>query len=142
MIVAMQTLYLDREIQTIDFLATAERAGDLPPPCLLVLAADDVGRLVLPIAIDEVPDDPPQDERICALAALLEHIVTFDYLHGVALAVARLGDPRPRGSDFGWHDALAQCCSATCFICYGTYVVTPYGVRRVRPSPISNRQAV
>jgi hypothetical protein len=131
----MHTLYLDRETQTIDFLVTAERAGDLPPPCLLLLAADDLGRLVLPIAVDEVPVDPPQDERISVLSALLEHVVALARLHGVALAVGRLGHPRPRGSDFGWHDALAQCCRTACVTCYGTYVATPIGVRRVRPLP-------
>jgi hypothetical protein len=135
MITDMQTLYLHLEHQTIEFLVTAERAGDLPPPSLLVLVADESGRLVLPIAVDEVPDDPPQDERVSALAVLLEHIAEFGQPAGVAMAVSRRGDPRPRGSDFGWHDALAQCCRIARLTCHGTYVATPYGVRRVRPWP-------
>lgn len=129
----MRTLYLDRETQTIDFLVTAERAGDLAPPCLLVLVADDLARLVLPIAVDDVPADPPQDERIDALTGLFEQLAGLDRVHGVALAVGRLGHPNPRGNDFGWHDALAQCARAAGLTCYGTYVATPYGVRRVRP---------
>jgi hypothetical protein len=131
----MQTLYLHLESQTIGFLVTAQRAGDLPPPSLLVLIADESGRVVLPIAVDELPDDPPQDERISALAVLLEHIAELGRPPGVAMAVSRRGDPQPRGSDFGWHDALAQCCRIARVTCYGTYVATPYGVRRVRPSP-------
>jgi hypothetical protein len=131
----MPDLHLDSEAHTIEFLVTAQQAGDLAPPCLLVLVADDLGRLVLPIAIDEVPADPPQDERIGVLAALLEHVVALDCLHGVALAVARAGHPRPRGSDFGWHDALEQCCRVARLECHGTYVATPYGVRKVRPAP-------
>lgn len=135
MIDAMQILDLHLERQTIEFLATVERAGDLPPPSLLVLIADESGRVVLPVAVDEVPDDPPQDERISALAVVLEQIADFGRPPGVAMAVSRHGDPRPRGSDFGWHDALAQCCRMAHVTCYGTYVATPYGVRRVRPSP-------
>lgn len=131
----MHTLYLHLERQTIEFLVTLERAGDLPPRSLLILVADELGRLVLPVAVDEVPDDPPQDERISALAVLLEPIAEFGRPPGVAMAVSRRGDPRPRGSDFGWHDALAQCCRNVGVTCYGTYVATPYGVRRVRPSP-------
>jgi hypothetical protein len=139
--VSMQTLYLDRETQTIDFLVTAERTGDLSPDCLLVLVADGSGRLVLPIGIDEVPGDPPQDERIAVLAALLELLEELEHPHGVALAVGRLGHPNPRGGDFGWHDALQQCCRVTGLACHGTYVATPYGVRRVRPLVSPGRRA-
>ncbi len=131
----MRDLHLDDEAQTVQFLITVQRAGELPPPCLLVLVADDLGRLVLPIAIDEIPADPPQDERIEVLSAMLEHVVALDGLHGVALAVSRAGHPQPRGSDFGWHDAHTQCCRAARVTCHGTYVATPYGVRRVRPGP-------
>lgn len=131
----MQTLYLDHETETIEFLTMAHRSGDLPPLCLLVLVADDLARLVLPIAVDEVPADPPQDERIDALAGLFEHLADIERVHGVALAVGRLGHPNPRGGDFGWHDALTQCCRSAGLTCYGTYVATPYGVRKVRPLP-------
>lgn len=129
----METLYLDQDAEVIDFLVMAQRSGDLPPPCLLVLVADDLARLVLPIAVDEVPADPPQDERIDALAGLFDHLADIERVHGVALAVGRPGHPNPRGGDFGWHDALAQCCRSAGLTCYGTYVATPCGVRRVRP---------
>ncbi|HEX5996675.1 MAG TPA: hypothetical protein VFY84_16160 [Jiangellales bacterium] len=131
----MRTFYLHLERPTSDFLVAAERAGDLPPPSLLVLVGDECGRLVLPVAVDDVPDDPPQDERISALGVLLEQIAEFGRPSGVAMAVSRRGDPRPRGSDFGWHDALMQCCRIAGITCHGSYVVTPYGVRRVRPLP-------
>lgn len=128
------TAFLDRETDALAFLATIHSSGQLPPGSLLVLAADDLARLVLPIGVDEVPDDPPQDERVASLLSLL--LVVADNLErcrGVLLAIGRHGDPRPRGGDFGWHDAFAQGSTAAGLACYGTYVVTQAGVRRVRP---------
>jgi hypothetical protein len=127
------TVLLDHETQALAFLTSAQAAGQLPPGSLMVLAADRAARLVLPVGIDEVPDDPPQDERIGALAPLLQVLAGVERCGGVLLAVGRHGDPKPRGGDFGWHDAFTQGTAAAGLACHGTYVVTPTGARRVRP---------
>lgn len=127
------TVFLDHETQALAFLSHAEAAGHLPPGSLLLLVVDDLARLVMPIGIDHVPDDPPQDERIHALTPLLRELRDFEQCGGALLAVGRHGDPKPRGGDFGWHDAFTQGTASAGLECHGTYVVTPVGIRRVRP---------
>lgn len=127
------TVRLDNETSAIDLLATAEAVGDLPAGSLLVLVTDDDANLVIPIGIDDVPADPPQDERVGMLASLVHELTRIGRCGGVLLAVGRAGHPRPRGSNFGWHDAFAMTVNAGELDCHGTYVVTPSGVRRVRP---------
>lgn len=134
MIVAMDTgLILNDETQAIGFLAAAESAGELPPVSLLLLLTDDRARLLLALGVDGVPDDPPQDERIHALTPVLCELARSQLCCGVLLAVGRYGDPTPRGGDFGWHDAVYQAAATAVLECHGAYVVTPFGVRRVRP---------
>ncbi len=136
MIAGMDTaLFLDDETQAIGFLAAAESAGELPPVSLLLLLTDDRARLLLAVGVDGVPDDPPQDERVHSLTPVLCEMGRSRLCSGVLLAVGRYGDPTPRGGDFGWHDAAIQAAAAASLDCHGVYVVTPFGVRRVRPLP-------
>lgn len=127
------TVFLDHETTVISLLTTAEATGELPPRSLMLLITDELARLVLAIGVDDVPDDPPQHERVIALTPVLREISRRDDCHGALLAVGRYGDPRPRGGDLGWHDAFSQGTEAAGVASHGTYVVTPRGVRRVRP---------
>lgn len=127
------TIFIDHETKALALLTDIHASGQLPPGSLLLLVADECARLMLPIGIDEVPDDPPQDERIDALMSLLGLVVGLERCRGVLLAIGRHGDPRPRGGDFGWHDAFNQGSLGIGLACHGTYVVTPAGARRVRP---------
>lgn len=134
MIDGMETgLFLNDEMQAIGFLAAAESAGELPPVSLLLLLTDDRARLQHALGVDDVPDDPPQDERIHALTPMLCELGGSQLCCGVLLAIGRYGDPTPRGGDFGWHDAVHQAAATASLDCHGAYVVTPFGVRRVRP---------
>jgi hypothetical protein len=127
------TTFLTHESQTIDTLATMEAVGDISAGSLLLLVADDQARLVLPLGIDDVPDDPPQHERVSTLRHAVEALSEIDQCAGLVLAVGRYGDPRPRGGDYAWHDAITQALAASRLTGHGTYVVTPSGVRKVRP---------
>src|SRR5690606_38134164 len=127
------TVFLDQETTAIRLLTTAEATGELPPRSLMLLITDRLARLVLAIGVDDVPDDPPQNERVVALTPVLGEISRPDDCDGALLAVGRYGDPRPRGGDLGWHDAFAHGTAAAGVTSHGTYVVTPRGVRRVRP---------
>jgi hypothetical protein len=134
----MTTTYLDRETQSIDTLATMHAMGEIPLGTLMVLVADKDARLVLPLGIDEVPDDPPLHERITTLRHTVEALSEIDQCAGLLLAIGRSGDPKPRGSDFGWYDAMAQAIAGSRLVGHGTYVVTPSGVRKVRPHVASS----
>jgi hypothetical protein len=127
------TTYLDHETQTIDLLSMLEATGDIPPGSLMLLLADNQARLMLPVGIDDVPEDPPQDERNVVLRHATAVLAHLDQCAGLTLAIGRFGDPKPRGSDYGWHDALVLAADGSQVVAHGTYVVTPSGVRRVRP---------
>lgn len=126
-------IFLDNETAAIGFLSAAAEAGELSPRSLLLLLTTAEGRLLTGVAIDQVPPDPPPDERARRLGPLLRGLDAGDWAAGGLLAVGREGDPKPRGGDFAWHDVFAAAARNARMYCHGTYVVTPLGVRKVRP---------
>ncbi|MGH8777088.1 MAG: hypothetical protein ACRDWI_18725 [Jiangellaceae bacterium] len=128
----MDTIRLDREIDAVAHLTAITTAGELPSRSLLVVFTDDDAMPVLAVGIDDVPVDPPQHARFQALRPLL-HLGAGHGYGGALLAVARRGDPRAQGGDLAWHDAFATTTRNAGLACHGTYVVTPAGIRRVRP---------
>ena len=127
------TTRMDTEADAICFLVAVAAAGELAPGSLLVAFADHAGHSCGAIAVDDVPADPPQHSRVRALAPLLRGLAAADRCAGVLLAIARQGDPRAQGGDLAWHDAFAGTSRVAGLHCHGTYVVTPSGIRRVRP---------
>jgi hypothetical protein len=126
------TIRLDRETEAIRYLSCIVRAGELQPGSLLVVVTDLDHRVETALAVDGVPRDPPQYSRVQAMAPLLRLVAEHGHA-GVLLAVAREGDPRTQGGDLAWHDAFAGTAIRAGLACHGTYVVTPAGIRRVRP---------
>ena len=123
---------LDREADAIRYLFRMVRAGELHPGSLLVVVSDVDARVDTTLAVDGVPRDPPQYSRVQAFGPLLRLVADRGHA-GVLLAVAREGDPRAQGGDLAWHDAFAGTARTAGLACHGTYVVTPVGIRRVRP---------
>jgi hypothetical protein len=132
----MQTIRLDVEIHAIRYLAAAVTAGELRPGSLLVAFTDDEAHPRTAVAVDNVPADPPQHSRVHALGPLLRLVTAEFGFAGAQLAVARYGDPRPQGGDLAWYDAFAGTSRVAGLACHGTYVVTPSGIRRVKPGPL------
>lgn len=128
----MDTTRLPHEPDAIRYLAAITGAGELRPGSILVGLTDDAGCPTMVVAVDDVPADPPQYSRIQALDPLLR--LAAEHHHaGALLAVARHGHPRAQGGDLAWHDAFATTTGNAGLACHGTYVVTPGGIRRVRP---------
>lgn len=123
---------LDREADAIRYLSCIVQAGELRPGSLLVVITDVDATAETAVAVDDVPHDPPQYARVQALGPLLRHLADGGY-PGVLLAVARQGHPSTQGGDLAWHDAFAGTAKMAGLTCHGTYVVTPTGIRRVRP---------
>lgn len=126
------TIRLDREVDAIRYLRAIAGAGELRPGSLLVVTSDGDACAQTSVAVDDVPCDPPQYSRVQALGPLLRLIADRGF-PGVLLAVARHGDPATQGGDLAWHDAFAGTARTAGLACHGTYVVTPTGIRRVRP---------
>ncbi len=127
---------LDVEANAVRFLATVVAAGEFRPGSLLLVLTDVDATMAMTAAVDDVPPDPPQHSRVRALGPLLRHVAAEFGFAGALLAVARHGDPRAQGGDLAWHDAFAGTSRLAGLSCLGTYVVTPSGIRRVRPGPL------
>lgn len=70
------TLRLDDEAAVHRSLEALAEQGELPPGSLLVFLADDDARATLSVGIDEVPRDPPQDQRVGTLGPFLRRLRT------------------------------------------------------------------
>jgi hypothetical protein len=127
---------LASEPDAFQFLITIVGVGELRPGSLLVACTDDDGHPRTIVAIDEVPIDPPQHSRVRALSQLLELVAASGHAGGL-LAVSRLGECRVQGGDLAWHDAFAGSSRGVGLDCHGTYLVTPVGMCRVRPRPLT-----
>jgi hypothetical protein len=127
---------LASEPDAFRFLTTAVAVGELRPGSLLVACTDDDGHPGTIVAIDEVPADPPQYSRVRALGQLLEMVAASGHAGGL-LAVSRVGECRVYGGDLAWHDAFAVTSRGVGLSCHGTYLVTPVGMCRVRPRPLT-----
>jgi hypothetical protein len=127
---------LASEPDAFRFLTTAVAVGELRPGSLLVACTDDHGHPGTIVAIEEVPADPPQYSRVRALGQLLEIVAASGHAGGL-LAVSRVGECRVYGGDLAWHDAFAVTSRGVGLSCHGTYLVTPVGMCRVRPRPLT-----
>ena len=127
---------LASELDAFRFLTTVVAVGELQPGSLLVACTDHDGHPITIVAVDEVPADPPQHSRVHALGQLLELVATSGHAGGL-LAVSRLGECRVQGGDLAWHDAFATTSRNVGLDCHGTYLVTPAGMCRVRPRPLT-----
>ena len=127
---------LASEAEAFRFLTTIVAVGELRPGSLLVACTDADGHPGTIVAVDEVPADPPQHSRVRALAQLLELVAASGHCGGL-LAVSRLGECRVHGGDLAWHDAFAATSLGVGLSCHGTYLVTPAGMCRVRPRPLT-----
>jgi len=131
------TTSLASESDAFRFLTIVVAAGELRPGSLLVACTDDEGHPGTLVAIDEVPADPPQHSRVRALGQLLELVAASGGHGGGLLAVSRRGECRVQGGDLAWHDAFAAMSRGAGLSCHGTYLVTPAGMCRVRPRPLT-----
>jgi hypothetical protein len=102
----------------------------------LVACTDGDGHPGTVVAVDEVPADPPQHSRVRALSQLLEFVAASGHAGGL-LAVSRRGECRVQGGDLAWHDAFTATARGVELDCHGTYLVTPVGICRVRPRPLT-----
>jgi hypothetical protein len=127
---------LASEPDAFRFLATVVGVGELRPGSLLVACTDANGHPETIVAVDEVPADPPQHSRIRALGQLLELVAASGHAGGL-LAISRLGECRVQGGDLAWHDAFVATSQGTGLASHGTYLVTPVGMCRVRPRPLT-----
>jgi hypothetical protein len=127
---------LAREPDAFRFLSIVVGAGELRSGSLLVACTDDEGHPGTIVAVDEVPADPPQHSRVRALGQLLELVAASGHAGGL-LAVSRRGECRVQGGDLAWHDAFAGTSQGVGLVCHGTYLVTPVGMCRVRPRPLT-----
>ena len=84
------------------------------------------------VLIPDVPSDPPQHDRIRALAPLFHALSTARNATSVALVVLRGGDAAPRGHDYAWHDACAEAARAVGIAQAGVYVFARSVLARVR----------
>lgn len=127
---------LASEPDAFRFLTTVVAAGELRPGSLLVVCTDLDGHPGMLVAVDEVPTDPPQHSRARALGQLLALVAATGH-GGALLAVSRPGECRIQGGDLAWHDAFAATSRGVGLGCHGTYLVTPVGMCRVRPRPLT-----
>lgn len=127
---------LASEPDAFRFLTTVVAVGELRPGSLLVACTDDEGHPGTIVAVEDVPADPPQHSRVRALGQLLEIVAAAGHAGGL-LAVSRLGECRVHGGDLAWHDAFAAMSRRLGLGCHGIYLVTPVGMCRVRPRPVT-----
>ncbi len=127
------TFRLDDEAAVHANLEIFAEQGDLPPGSLTLLLADTDCRLTMAVMVEDVPADPPQDERIRMLAPLLRQLRDHGDVDGVLLVVARDGSTQIDGGDLAWHDAFTGPAQTAHLTSHGIYLATPSGVRRVRP---------
>lgn len=99
--------------------------GLLPPRSLVLFIGDFHGFVKQAVAIDDVPDDLPLYECMHTLDNSLRALVEVTTVHGIVLAVSRLGAPRPTPSDLAWRDAFSAATAAASVEAYGIYLVTP-----------------
>jgi hypothetical protein len=127
---------LASEPDAFRFLHIVVGAGELRPGSLVVACTDADGHPGTIVAVDEVPTDPPQYSRVRALSQLLEFVAANGHAGGL-LAISRGGECRVQGGDLAWHDAFAGASRGLGLDCHGTYLVTPLGMCRVRPRPLT-----
>lgn len=127
------TFRLDDEAAVHANLEILAEQGELPPGSLLVLLGDTDSRVIMAVAVDDLPEDPPQDERVRILAPFLRRLREDIDVDAVALVISRRGTARVGGGDLGWHDAFTGCAGTARLSCHGVYLATPSGVRQVRP---------
>ncbi len=124
---------LDDEAAVRTNLELLAEQGDLPSGSLLVMLGDAHSRIVIAVAIDDVPPDPPQDERVSLLGPFLRQVREHPDVHGALLVVARAGSAQVGMSDLAWHDAFDGSSRIAGLTAHGVYLATPSGVRRVSP---------
>jgi hypothetical protein len=104
------------------------------PGSLAVVLADHNARGICVVLIDEVPADPPQDERVEVLACLIGATRSHgldDAISGFLVAHERTGSGDVRGHDLAWRDAATVVAKDAGLVLYGNYMVTSDGVARV-----------
>src|SRR5690625_3808622 len=84
------------------------------------------------VLIPDVPSDPPQHDRIRALAPLFHALSSARNATSVALVGLRGGYAAPRGHDYAWHDACAEAARAVGISQAGVYVFARGVLARVR----------
>lgn len=114
----------------LDILA---EQGELPPDSLLLLLCGADATVTVAVAVDDLPPDPPQHERVRILAPFLRRLRDNVGAEGVLLVVARRGALQADGGDWAWHDAFAGGARTARLTSYGVYLATASGVRRLRP---------
>lgn len=127
------TFRLDDEATVRANLQKLAERDELPTGSLLLVLADADANATLAVAVDDVPPDLPQDERVRTLGPFMRKLREQVGVDGVVLVVARDGTPHVDDGDLAWHDAFAGTTRTARLACHGVYVVTPAGVSRVRP---------
>lgn len=109
----------------VDLLASDEsrQAG-----CLYVLACNDAGQVLAPVAIDDWDFDRRPDEQHRALGTLLSAVGAAGIGH-VVVIIARRGHPAPTGNDHQFAQILRGVVAEHGLRIDGLAVATPLGVR-------------
>ena len=97
--------------------------------CLLFLFLDDEGRLRVPVAIDDIPEDAEPGR----IQEMLEHFTAGDFAgHSVLIARGRSGAPFSTPEDRRWANSLRQTLadSEGCQL-RGFYLATPAHIRQL-----------
>jgi hypothetical protein len=102
---------------------------------LYVLLCDDSGRLVQPVAIDDVPEHCDEAERERALDGLLDIAKRVDENLSLLIAVARPGDLEPTDADRQWVTVACRVFDGGSIRLLGVHLVTQAGSRALWPEP-------
>lgn len=119
----------------LDYLERLAAGKHFLPGSILLLLTDEQAEVVLPVAIDDIGEHPPQHERVDVLSRFL-HLLPTDGSRpaGIGLVVCRRGHPDVQGDDLGWHDAAAGAGAGAGLSWHGAYVLTKRGAARVLPT--------
>lgn len=122
----------DLVADVLDLLVTplARRRG-----ALYLLLCDDAGRLLVPVALDELQHEESPEQRVDLVARLLDLASQTGPVASLLAAVARPGGLSVTADDRSWAEAVAAAADGRTRL-LGVHVVTPDGSRPV-PRPVS-----
>lgn len=112
---------------TADVVDLFAKESDRDRRTLLLLLCDESGRLLQPVAIDDLPETP-DDSLVDGLSAVFEHfpVGSLGVVAAVCLPFGRPGDATPRA----WHLALERVTREAGMPLLGCYLATPGRVTR------------
>lgn len=128
----MNDFNVNDEFDVIRELGFMRDDGQLREGDLAIVFADANGNKMCGVVLEDVPESPPQDERLRALTTLAE-AAEHTECAGVLVATRRAGASEVRGDDLAWNDALIAVAERFRLVPHGVYVATHDAVTRVQP---------